>query len=151
MTVKDRKALRDAHPDSWIAVDAGDTLEGELVDIDASWSDVRNDGSYYPLLTVKTIDGSELKVHCFGAVLFNEIEKRRPEIGDHIVITYLGTGEVKTKGQNPPELYRVRLPGKAGSAERAYAKMFGAEKDGVGGTDPGDDPDVPIAQDELPF
>jgi hypothetical protein len=132
---RSKTTIRKDHPDAWVAVKAGDTLTGIIVDITSAWSDVRGDkGAFYPLLTINVDEapgyerGSELKLHCFGAVLFNEIKRHRPEVGETIEVTYLGTSSKAPKaGQNSPELYRVKCPDRKDQAGRAYAEIFGAD------------------------
>lgn len=131
-TTTDRQKVRDSHPDSWIAVEAGDSIMGKITDVTDAWSDQRRDpatgrqGSSYPLLTIEAEEANgydnlprELKVHCFGAVLFNEIMRKQPNIGERIRITYQGAGEAKP-GQNAPELYAVRAASNTDVARRAY-------------------------------
>lgn len=130
-----RAQLRKEKPDTWIAVKEGDELTGTVLDVDVAYSDVqaqggRSDG-WYPLLTIKVEkgDGYEagqvIKVHGFGTVLHNEILRRQPAPGESISLTYLGTGEVKTKGQNPPELYRLTVAGRdpREAAAHAYGQL----------------------------
>lgn len=134
-TTTERQEIRNSHKDSWIAVEPGDTIMGKIVDVTEAWSDQRRDpvtnrpGSMYPLLTVEAEEATgyddlprELKVHCFGAVLFNEVMRKQPGIGERIRITYTGTGEAKP-GQNPPELYQVRAAANSDVARRAYDKI----------------------------
>lgn len=102
-----REKLREEHPNAWIPLEIGDELNGEIVDVASAWSDVRGGGSSYPLLTVASDDGKEYQIHGFGAVLYREIMRLRPRIGEKISIRYLGPGEAKP-GLNPPEIYRVR-------------------------------------------
>lgn len=125
MTDRDRAALAEKHPDAWVPVNPGDVLEGKVIDIQEAWSDVRQSGSFYPLLTVELEDGTEKKVHAFGAVLYNEILRQRPIAGDKITITYLGVDSTKEapKGRNLPERYRVRVAGR--SAEETANRVYG--------------------------
>lgn len=170
-----RAEIRAGHPDSWIAVEIGDTLRGQVIAADNAWSDVRRgpdgeQGAFYPLLTVqgeatgydpKNADGEpvELKLHAFGAVLYNEVMKLRPEIGERITVRYLGTGEAKVRGQNPPELYRLTVEGRTDMAASAYKRIDGdVEKRGVGSTDRTDvlvpDPELPAdgaPGEDVPF
>jgi len=121
----DREALAAKHPDAWVPVAPGNILEGRVAYIQEAWSDVRNGGSFYPLLTVELGDGTEKKVHAFGAVLYNEILRQRPIAGDKITITYLGVDTTKEapKGRNLPERYRVRVAGR--SAEETANRVYG--------------------------
>lgn len=132
-TQTDRQKIRDEHPDSWVAVNEGDVLIGRVTDIVDSWSDKRNNlkGGNYPLLTIGSIKEAtgydlskiqELKVHCFGTVLFNEIMRKQPTVGEHIQFTYRGQGEDKRGTGNPPELYRVTVASKEAGV-RAYANI----------------------------
>lgn len=162
-TLTERQAIRDKHPDSWVAVSPGDTLLGKVMDVTEAWSDARtNNGQnpergWYPLLTVGDITEAtgypdnvrELKVHAFGAVLYNEIMRLRPDVGDPIHITYTGTGEAKKRGQNPPELYQVRGGDPTVAAKRAYERI---DSEGPkGGARPAPEADAPAVADDLPF
>lgn len=134
-TQTERQTIRNEHPDSWIAVNEGDTIMGRLIDVTEAWSNQRRDpqtgqpGSWYPLLTIHATEATgysppvELKVHCFGAVLYHEVMRKRPQLGEQIRITYKGAGEARA-GQNPPELYVVRGGG-PDAADRAYSRIEG--------------------------
>lgn len=134
----DRSGLREQHPDSWIAVDPGDSIRGTVLAVDDAWSDQRDGGSFYPLLTIGgevfTADGypappdgpTELKVHAFSAVLYNEVMKHRPEVGELVEFTYLGLSQKEPpKGRNRPKRYRLRVEGRQDQAARAYGRIDG--------------------------
>lgn len=110
-TQQRQAAARDAHPDAWIAVEEGDTISGTVVDVSAAWSDQRE--ADYPLLTIATDDGGEKKVHCFSTVLYNEVLRQRPVIGERVTITYMGVGEARKRGQSGAKLYRFRVEGRS--------------------------------------
>jgi hypothetical protein len=147
-----RMEIRHQHKDSWIAVEEGDVLVGTVQDVTEAWSDQRQNGSWYPLLTIGKIeqatgyepgwDGEgtttpiEFKVHAFGAVLYNEVMRHQPEVGERVQITYRGTGETKKRGQNPPELYSLRVAGRKDQAQRAYARISGGEQPRPGSDSP---------------
>lgn len=149
-TQSDRQKIRDEHPDAWVAVEQGDRLVGRVSDITDAWSDKRNNlkGGFYPLLTIEVEEAtgydpektSELKVHCFGSVLFNEVMRKRPEVGERIRFLYRGQGEDKRGTGNPPELYSLTVAGRKDAGARAYANIDRTE--GTGGPAPA--PDVPI-------
>lgn len=134
-TTTDRLKIRHNHPDSWVAVETGDIISGIITDVTDAWSDQRRDpvtgrqGAPYPLLTINATEATgydnlprELRVHCFGAVLFNEIMRKQPGVGEDIIITYQGPGKAR-EGQNAPELYSVRAASSAEVARRAYAAI----------------------------
>jgi hypothetical protein len=131
-----KATIRKDHSDSWVAVKDGDQISGTILDVISAWSDVRGDkGGFYPLLTIHADHadgyepGSELKVHCFGAVLYNEVKRNRPEVGERIEITYIGTSTKTPKpGNNPAEIYRVKCPDRRDQAGRAYAEIFGDDR-----------------------
>lgn len=112
--------------DAWIPEDIGDSLQGEVVEVDSAWSDWRAgqvpgdpDAGWYPLLTIKQDGtGALVKLHGFRTVLYNELLKRQPIPGEQIVVTYMGAGEAKN-GRNAPEVYRVTVPGRPPEAARA--------------------------------
>lgn len=156
--MSEREEIRAAHPDSWVAVSEGDFITGTLTYVTDAWSDVRKGGSYYPLLTVKVDEasppyraGQELTVHCFGEILYNEVMKERPEIGEQVTFTFLGVApaERAKKGQNPPNLYRVRVPGRKDQAARAYDRIGGASSAPARGV-PQVEPDLPTEPVEQP-
>lgn len=168
-TKTEREKIRADHPDSWIAVEPGDSIAGKVVDVTDAWSDQRRDpvtnrpGASYPLLTIAPEEANgyetenglppELKVHCFGAILFNEIMRKQPGIGERIRITYLGVGEAKPN-QNPPERYSVRAASNTDVARRAY-ESIGATGRGRGGSQEQpshEQPEIPTAdEDDIPF
>jgi hypothetical protein len=136
-----REAAAAAHPDSWIAVEPGDSITGEVVDLTDAWSDVRNGGSFYPLLTISE-NGTEKKVHAFGAVLFNEIMRRKPVIGDTVTITYVGPSEKTPRpGYKPAERYRVQIVGQ--DPQRASEGVYGRIEASDGKGQPEDRSDIP--------
>lgn len=135
-TRDERISIRESHPDSWVAVDEGDLLIGKVADVTEAWSDKRNNlkGGFYPLLTIDHIEQmtgydpvpAETKVHCFGTVLFNEVMRKKPEVGERIRFIYRGEGEDKRKTGNPPMLYSVTVAGRKDAGARAYGKIEGA-------------------------
>ena len=155
-TTTERAEIRAKHPDSWVAVEVGDFIRGKLTDVTEGWSDQRtNNGrnqerGWYPLLTVAFDDApgysqseqggavhvptGELKVHCFGAVLENEVLRHQPEVGETLTITYKGTGEQKKRGQNPPELYALRVEGRTDQAQRVYGRLEQHRRGGISRT-----------------
>lgn len=167
-TQTDRQKIRDEHKDSWVAVTEGDRLVGRIADVTDAWSDKRNNlkGGFYPLLTIQVEEATgydpkpdELKVHCFGTVLFTEAMRKRPEVGERIRILYRGQGEDKKKTGNPPELYRLDVQGRKDAGSRAYGSIDRAE--GGGPTGRPTESDVPVdtsdfeqttlADDDIPF
>lgn len=158
----ERSKTRNAKPDVWIPVDVGDTLVGTVTDIAAVWSDNRNNGKggFYPLLTLQAIETSdednfypvnaELKLHCFRAIPLAEVMRKRPGLGSQFTIVYKGTGEAK-RGQNPPELYSIRISGDGehpAYVQRAYADIEASDPH-RGGRLAGDGGDIPT--DDTPF
>lgn len=132
---------------------------GKIVDVTDAWSAQRRDpatnrpGSLYPLLVLMAEEATgygdlpkELKVHCFGAILYNEIMRKQPALGEKIRITYGGPGEAKP-GQNAPELYTVRAAAGADVASRVYATIGG----GRGATAAPVQESLPISDDDIPF
>lgn len=158
-TTTERQKIRDEHPDSWVAVNEADTIFGKITDVTDAWSNQKRNpetgrpGAPYPLLTILAQDATgysdlpkELKLHCFGAVLFNEIMRKQPGIGEQIRVTYKGTGEAK-EGQNPPELYTVRCGDDGSAAQRAYGAIGSGPKHG--GASQGEQQQLP--DDDIPF
>jgi hypothetical protein len=143
-TTTDRQKIREEHPESWVAVSEGDLLIGKVLDIVDAWSDKRNNlkGGNYPLLTIGDIEEAtgynvkevrELKVHCFGTILFNEIMRKQPTVGERIRFIYRGQGKDKKGTGNPPELYSITVASK-NAAARAYANIERSE--GLGSSQP---------------
>jgi hypothetical protein len=128
MANKDREALAAQHPDAWIPVSAGEILEGAVIDLNVGYSDLRQ--ANYPILTIVDDNGVEVKVHAYATALHNEIYTKQPIPGERVTITYYGQGEAKIKGQNPPEIYRLRVHNRS---PEAYARMYNLLQPRVGG------------------
>jgi hypothetical protein len=97
----------------WIPEDAGDGVQGVLVDL------YHNPGDYIdattqefpqiPTLILLAADGEHYSVKGFHKVLRNEIEKRDPKVGDTVAVIYDGEKAAKQKGRKPTKLYRVAV------------------------------------------
>lgn len=123
----EEQSIREEHPNAWIALEEGDTLEGTVTAVKRAWSDAKNNGTgdgWYPLLMVETSDGTELGFHAFTTVTYNEVIDQRPRPGEKIVVTYKGEGR-KKEGKNPPKIYSVRLPDRdpAEAADNVYNQL----------------------------
>ena len=147
----------DAHPDAWIAVNEGDSIEGEIIDVSSAWSDQR--GGDYPLITVRTADGAEKKIHCFSTVLYNEAIRQRPIPGERLTVTFLGVGEAKVRGRSGAKRYRFRIEGRsAAQVESLYDRMAGQQRPtgtapagGGAGAPPPGDAGVDPTDEDIPF
>jgi hypothetical protein len=86
----------------------GDTIVGILVDI----TEGEGDWGPYPLLSIKTLDGELVGIHCFHTVLKKEvtrkIDREQMKIGDKIAVAYRGEGTAKG-GNNAPQMYRIAV------------------------------------------
>lgn len=115
-----RRELRAGSPHVWIPVDDGDQIDGFVTDVRMATSETRGQNGKdprYPLLTVTVKaatgypeDVERLDVHAMPTVLYNEVLGQQPRPGERVVITYIGTGEIKVRGRNAPERFRVTLP-----------------------------------------
>lgn len=118
------------HPNAWIPVEAGDTLEGVVTDVTRAWSDQRakNGDGFYPLLRVQTDDGVTLDFHAFTVVSYNQVMEHQPIPGERIIITYQGEGKAKD-GNNAPRIFHVRLPERdpRAAANSVYSRL-GADR-----------------------
>jgi len=63
-----------------------DTLIGEVVSVDLGTSDYGT----YPLIVVRSDDGTEKAFHASHTVARNELKRARPQVGQRIGIKYLG-------------------------------------------------------------
>lgn len=126
---KTHKQLQEEHPNTWLPENEGDTLDGTIVEVIRAWSDARNNGNtgdgWYPLLKVRTNDGSVMDFHAFSAVSYREVMDKQPIPGERIVVTYQGVSGKAKQGQNPPKLYNVALPDRdpREAARNVYARM----------------------------
>ena len=77
-----------------------DILIGEVVDIQIGTSDY----GQYPIVVVRTQDGTEKAVHGFHSVLQSELQKHRPNVGERVGIKFLG--DVPTKPGSPYKSYK---------------------------------------------
>lgn len=130
---KDRAALAAEHPDTWIPLNAGDEIQGQIVDATSAWSDqIGDNGDFYPLLTIDMGNGETKKVHCFSTVIFNEVMSKQPQVGENVRFVYEGEGEVKVKGRNAPKLYRLYIEGRTDQAQRVYDAIGKNRRMGAG-------------------
>lgn len=122
--LEERKALAEAHPDTWIPVEPGERVTGKVIDVTQAWSDVMgNTGGFYPLLTLELEDGTTKKVHAFSTVIYQEVMSKKPEIGETVTFSYEGKGEVKKVGRNAPNLYRLYVAGRPNMASSVYGSI----------------------------
>lgn len=137
---QEREQLRQDRPESWIAVRPGDEIIGQVIDVQDAWSDVRQGGSYYPLLVVQVetatgyeipAEGLELKIHAFGGVMYNEVMRRQPAVGERIRLTYQGdrdpTPERAARGYSPTRLFKLDVAGRTDQAKRVYDQIGKAQ------------------------
>lgn len=144
------QTAQEKHPDAWIATESGESIEGTIVNVAFAWSDQRQ--TDYPVLSVQQADGTVKKVHCFSTVLYNEAMQQRPVPGEQIVITYLGVGEAKVRGQNAPKRYEFRIEGRGTEAiEKLYDRMSGQTRTTDATRPKGTPPASAPAEDEIPF
>jgi hypothetical protein len=113
---------------AWIPAEPGETLEGELIEVRAGWSDYRE--REYPILVVRSEEGEELTFHAFRSVPHREVIEKQPLPGERIRIAYLGPGRAK-QGRSAPELYRLTVEGRSAeeSARRTYARLAGGRRE----------------------
>lgn len=163
MNRDEREQLRTDKPNVWVPVDPGDFLDGDIVEVDAAWSDVQYDGKntdsgFYPLLRVKVREATGyqpeaiLTVHGFATVLRDRILTHKPAPGERVILTYEGEGNA-TKGRSAPQLYRVELPERDPSD--AAAKVYGSmsPRRASGGNPPTQEqlPTDAPAENDIPF
>lgn len=138
-----RQQIRDEHPDAWIAIAEGDVIHGQVVDVQEAWSDVRQNGSWYPILTIAADEATgydvpqggtlELKVHGFGAVIYNELMRRRPTVGEVVRISFDGERPPRQKGFSPTKIYSVRVEGREQEGGDVYASIAREQPDSTVG------------------
>lgn len=143
--------------DAWIPENPGDTLEGWVLDVDTAWSKFRAakspddpDAGFYPLLTVRRDDQSEVKLHAFRTVLYNEIMRKQPIAGERVTVTFVGVGPGRDS-MSGAHIYRVKVDGRSGSAD-AYRGLRPAV--GPAGAAVKTESDVPNGlpdESDLPF
>lgn len=88
----------------------GDTLVGVVTDLSSAWSDYTS--SFYPIITVRKDDGSEVAVHCFHHSLKTRMVALRPTVGEKIGIKYKGKQKTKD-GKREVAVYIVRIEGRS--------------------------------------
>lgn len=142
--------------DAWRPEVPGEQLHGVVTDIDTAWSKFRAqkapndpDAGFYPLLTIQDAAGIEHKVHAFRTVLYNEVLRKQPIVGETVAITFVGIG-AERDGMNGAHIYRVKVEGRTGGPD-PYKGLRPAS--GPGGaaieagsdvpTDTADDDDIP--------
>jgi hypothetical protein len=127
----------DSYADPW-KPNAGDKLIGTVVDLDERTGEFGT----YPIVTVRTDEGSELAFHAFHTVAKNELAKQRPQVGEKIGIAYHGKPAGKTY-----EAYRIIVQRDEKPRQLDWERIgaeAAAESVETGGAD---DP----VQDDIPF
>lgn len=124
--------IRSQYPNAWIPLEAGDRLEGVVVDVTRAYSDARARGTgngFYPLVQVQTNDGPILNFHAFSAVSYSTVMEKQPLPGERIVVTYTGEGKAKD-GRSAPKLFVIQLPGRdpRETARNVYARLGGSQQ-----------------------
>lgn len=142
--------------DAWIPKSAGDQLTGEVTDIDAAWSQFRAnqapndpDAGWYPLLTIRQPDGTERKLHGFRTVLYNELLRKKPLVGETVTVTFVGEGRDPGKGMNAAHIYKVTVAGRGSSPTDAYSGLRPARGPGANAAAAG--APVDDGEEPLPF
>jgi hypothetical protein len=104
-------ALAMADAEGWLPKE-GDEISGVVIGIRMGRSEYKakeGKNPAYPIVFILPENSDKAKaVHCFHAVLENEIKSARPLPGEHIFIKHLGKGKAKP-GNNPPERYAVHV------------------------------------------
>lgn len=80
--------------------DPGETIVGVVEDVYTGTSEYGD----YPIVEIATPDGFVVLVHAFHAILKAEVQRKGPEQGDRIGITYVGR-----EGKQDMARYRVKL------------------------------------------
>lgn len=89
----------------------GDELDGIVLGIKIGESDYKRDAGKdprYPIVFVRKDDGKTLAVHCFHAILENELKSLQPLPGERLFIKSIGKGTAKGRN-NPPQRYAVSV------------------------------------------
>lgn len=130
----------DSYAEAW-RPKAGEKIVGEVIDVDSRTTEYGT----YPIVTLRTDEGTELAIHGFHTVLKSEFSKARPEVGDRIGVKYLGKHEPRY------ESYRV-------VRERAHGAALdwdaiGAQAEQEGAAEAASDDFVPEqhADDDVSF
>lgn len=82
----------------------GDKVGGTLVDRYTGESDY----GIYPILEIEQANGEVIAVHGFHTVLRGQIERKDPQPGDRVGVTYYGPQDAdKARKGSPAEMYRL--------------------------------------------
>lgn len=103
----------------------GDEVEGVVVGMKIGNSDFKAKAGRdprYPILFVLTAELDCIAVHCFQAILENEVRTQRPMPGEEIFIKFIGPAENAKKGQNPAMRYAIYVKRDMGSSD-PYAAL----------------------------
>jgi hypothetical protein len=98
--------LLDSFAEGW-RPNAGDKLTGVVIGLETRTTEYGE----YPIVTVRTDDGTDFAFHAFHTVAKRELEKLQPRVGDWIGIAYHGPHT--TKGY---ERYRIIITRDTGGA-----------------------------------
>jgi hypothetical protein len=104
-------ALAMADAEGWLPKE-GDEIQGVVIGIRMGHSTYKENADKnpaYPIIFILPENSAKVvAVHCFHAVLENEVKSARPLPGEHMFIKHIGKGKAK-QGNNPPERYAVHV------------------------------------------
>lgn len=90
----------------------------------------------YPVLMIRTDGGYKIQVNATQTRLVAELVRLRPDLGDRITITYLGTADKAPPGMNPAKEFDVQVvrknPGPRGRNEAAATTAATENASGAG-------------------
>lgn len=114
----------------------GDKLVGVVVDL----SEREGLDGIYPIVTVRTDDGTDVAFHAFHTVAANELAKLRPKIGDQIGIKYVG----RIQGANSRSSYHGYRVRTIGTTQGVNWSRYGDSEE------PDAAPNVPVVATDTP-
>lgn len=123
----------------------GDVIEGKVVKLTTGWSDYTN--GEYPIVTLDAENGEPLiAVHCFQAVLKNELVSAAPAIGETVAIAFHGVKPHRTDKKMTVAHYSVMVKNRDGEGADYWGGFGSVRSRGASApvTPPSDGSDHPL-------
>jgi hypothetical protein len=104
----------------------GDEIDGTVLGIKIGESDYKREAGKdprYPIVFVRTDDGKTSAVHCFHAVLENEMKAAQPLPGERIFIKCISATAKGAGGRNTAVRYAVAVHRDADNTRSAWDQL----------------------------
>ncbi len=100
-----------ADAEAWVPEDAGEGIQGTVVDSTDDMPDQFKDDETVPVVTIETAEGEHYRIIGYSTTLRKEIRRTAPRPGDLFAVKYFGQRAKKTGkfAGKPVHIYKAAL------------------------------------------